>query len=748
MIKRIDLNTIPFNDVTQTLDTLKTFNYFFGSNGSGKTTISKIIADPNKYPDCMIAWDGGTPLETKVYNRDFVEHNFNPLSSLKGVFTLGETEAATLESIASTTTDIKKLTEDIKNLTKTLQGDEGNSGKKAELSGLTSTYKSKFWVQKQKHADKLSGGLSGYLGDSAKFMTKVLSESDSNKATLLTLAELEEKAATVFSNVLVAAENVETINTNDILAHEKNPILQKRIIGKEDVDIASMIKKLGNSDWVKQGLSYYEVNDMICPFCQQKTSQDFEKSLNEYFDESFSQDSAAVNKLVSDYSTETQRLQQQVQRLIDMQSEFIDTEQLKSKKQVLDSIITISNQRLNQKQKEASKVITLDSLESILTEINILLKSANKSINERNAIIQNLRNEKATLTNQIWRFIVEELSSDISDYNRHKKAIDAAIYNLSDQIRQKSEEKKIKEIELSEFEKQTTSIVPTRDGINKLLDSFGFKSFKLSICDDKKSYKLVRENGSEAQQTLSEGERNFVTFLYFYYLLKGSQTETGLSNDKIVVFDDPISSLDNDVLFIVSTLIRELILEARGQIGTIKQIFILTHNVYFHKEVTFNCKRNSDKVLNEETFWLVKKQGSCSIVEKQTVNPIKTSYDLLWDEVRKETRNNVTIQNTLRRILENYFKLLGGIAIDELYNNFIGNDKLICKALCSWVNDGSHSAFDDAYYTALDSVSVQRYLEVFRQIFDKSDHIAHYNMMMGIKPEDEIAEEENTNGQA
>jgi wobble nucleotide-excising tRNase len=108
--------------------------------------------------------------------------------------------------------------------------------------------------------------------------------------------------------------------------------------------------------------------------------------------------------------------------------------------------------------------------------------------------------------------------------------------------------------------------------------------------------------------------------------------------------------------------------------------------------------------------------------------------------VRKDTRNNATIQNTLRRILENYFKLLGSIPIDELYKKFDGEDKMKCKALCSWINDGSHSSFDEDFYTPLDAEMIQKFLEVFKQIFQKAGHIAHYNMMMGIEPETENEE--------
>jgi wobble nucleotide-excising tRNase len=122
--------------------------------------------------------------------------------------------------------------------------------------------------------------------------------------------------------------------------------------------------------------------------------------------------------------------------------------------------------------------------------------------------------------------------------------------------------------------------------------------------------------------------------------------------------------------------------------GSGKQVFVLTHNIYFHKELTYNSKRPKDVALREESFWLIRKQDILSSVERQTMNPIKTSYQLLWEEVRSEQRNNATTQNTLRRILENYFKLLGGIPLDELYKNFDGDDRVKCKDLCSWVNDG------------------------------------------------------------
>jgi len=739
MINKIKLNTVPFNTSFQTIDELKKVNYFFGSNGSGKTTISKVIDNPNNYVDCSIDWKNSSIMETRVYNSDFVRRNFNQETGLKGVFTLGEIEIETLKKISELNEELNRLNGDIVRLRTTLQGENGDDGKVAALDKLNEKYKDKFFTMKQKYAKRLSGNLSGegvrgYISSKERFMQKVLDESLDNQVSLLSLSDLEEKVKTIFSNELTSVLHIPEIDIASILGHEKNLILQKRIIGKEDVDITAMIKKLGNSDWVGQGRLYFENNDGICPFCQQIVSENFVNSLNEYFDETFMNDKNVVNSLVSEYERDADILQHQVQDLINGQSDFIDIEKIKSEKQLLDSLIVGNLQKLTQKQREVSLSIVLDSLEDVLHRISILIESANKKINEHNNIIKNLRKEKNVLTKQIWKFVVEELRTDINKYRVYREEIEAAINSLKGQIENKEEERHQKRIELYRLEKQTTSIQPTLDSINLRLSAFGFKNFKLAL-GEKNTYRLVREDGSEAQDTLSEGEKSFITFLYFYHLLEGSQTETGLSNDKIVVIDDPISSLDNDVLFIVSTLIRELIQDVKDNKNSIKQIFILTHNIYFHKEVTF--KKHKGSISKDETFWIVKKNGVVSTVEKQTENPIKTSYELLWNDIRNNTTNNVTIQNTLRRILENYFKLLGGIVLDKLYESFDGTDKIKCKALCSWINDGSHNVFDEEYFTSLDPSMVQDFLDIFKQIFQQIGHIAHYNMMMGIEFEDE-----------
>lgn len=89
----------------------------------------------------------------------------------------------------------------------------------------------------------------------------------------------------------------------------------------------------------------------------------------------------------------------------------------------------------------------------------------------------------------------------------------------------------------------------------------------------------------------------------------------------------------------------------------------------------------------------------------------------------------MAIQNTLRRIIEYYFRILGNADTDDIIAKFEGKDQLVCASLFSWVNDGSHSAHDDLYVAADHSV-VARYNDVFRRIFEKTGHCGHYKMMM------------------
>jgi wobble nucleotide-excising tRNase len=213
-------------------------------------------------------------------------------------------------------------------------------------------------------------------------------------------------------------------------------------------------------------------------------------------------------------------------------------------------------------------------------------------------------------------------------------ALDSAITALEGKIAKSSEELEAKKREIEENERKITSIKPTIDAINTLLRSFGFMNFNLVESTESGFYEVKRPDGSDAKKTLSEGEKSFITFLYFYYLVGGSFSSSGGTNDRVVVFDDPVSSLDADILFIVCNLIKKVVAEMRSGTSPIKQILVLTHNIYFHKEVTFDKTRDGlGTALKDETFWVIRKISQRSELWSSMENPIKSSYELLGERL-------------------------------------------------------------------------------------------------------------------
>ena len=123
---------------------------------------------------------------------------------------------------------------------------------------------------------------------------------------------------------------------------------------------------------------------------------------------------------------------------------------------------------------------------------------------------------------------------------------------------------------------------------------------KVSTFVQRNTYEVIRPDGTVAEK-LSEGERNFIAYLYYYHLVKGSLSSEAVK-DKIVPIDDPVSSMDSGALFIVSAFVREMIEVCYNNTDYrsnkvdgyyIKQVFILTHNVYFHKKLLITKQRDT-----------------------------------------------------------------------------------------------------------------------------------------------------------
>ncbi|WP_038900467.1 AAA family ATPase [Dickeya dadantii] len=731
MITSINIQNIATYTRPSILNDLRKINFIFGSNGTGKTTISRVIEQATGHEHCFCQWTGGTPLEVMVYNKDFVDRNFNQENTIKGIFTLGDNQVEAEKEIAKLKPELEKLDKDINKLNIQLEGENQSGGKKKEVIELENSLQNQCWKMKQKYDTIFQQAFTGFRGSADKFKQKVLAEKSSNNAEVVSFDILKEKSKTIFSENPDKREILPIINSQPLMDMALLDILKKSIVGSQDIDIAAMINKLGNSDWVKQGIYFHQHNDNHCPFCQQPTDKIFAQSLKDFFNDSYEAELRVITQLAHSYQKSIEEISSTLQTIITIQSVHLDHTLFDVSVRALKERMESNLKLIHEKQREPSRKITLEPLEHFFNPLSEQIDAANAAITKHNLTVDNLQTEKKNLTNQVWKFILEELNPHLNTYNSNKIQLQNVVNGMQSSLEEKKRRRNDIDRQIKEQEKSSTSILPTKDTINALLNSFGFTSFSIDIVDEKGHYKICRSNGDDASRSLSEGEKTFITFLYFYSLIKGAQASSGITQPRVVAFDDPISSLDSDILYIVSSLIKGIFDDIRNNKGYIRQVFILTHNVYFHKEISYHPKRPRDNILTEETFWMVKKQADTSYIERCDSNPIRSAYELLWEEVKKPNLSSITLQNTLRRILENYFTMWGGMSKDNICELFQGRDKLICQSLFSWVNDGSHSIHDDLYINHGERTN-EVYLRIFKDIFIKSKQIGHYELMIGI----------------
>ncbi len=740
MIESIDIRNVATYDGNGIqIEDLKKINFIYGANGCGKTTLSNFLFNPTdeKYDSCSLSWNGERELNTLVYNKEFRERNFGK-GKLGGVFTLGEATGEEIKIIDDKVNILKELKEVGAKKRLTVKSQE----EKRDI--LESKFKEASWIKVyKKYESSFKEAFVGYLSKD-KFKTKLLNEFNNNKEELKEIEALKEKANTIFGEVPQMITEISNFSFDRVLEIENAPIWKKIVVGKGDVDITSLIQKLNITDWVYQGRKYLNEEDEICPFCQQKTiTSDFKKQIDSFFDESYLEDIEQIKALKQEYVTLIQNLVNELNLVETTQKNFskskLDVDKFSAYLKTLTSQQTTNNERLILKEKEPSRNIELISLKEQLSLLSELVEKANAEIKKHNIIVNNYNAERTSLIKSVWRFVINDYSTELTSYNSEHAGLTKGINALNEQINAKIVEYKTLDSEIKELSKNVTSIQPAINEINRILKSYGFTNFEIVSAKEEGYYQIQREDGSIAETTLSEGEITFITFLYFLQLSKGGVSEETVNEERILVVDDPISSLDSNVLFVVSTLIKEIIKEIKSDTGNIKQLILLTHNVYFHKEVTFIDGRT--KICGKTKYWILRKNESITGIQSfDMANPIQSSYELLWQELKSgEVKSSITVQNIMRRIIENYFKLLGKYGDDDLIQKFeTKEEQEICKSLISWINDGSHSINDDLYIE-LQNRTIENYKKVFKDIFKLTNHAGHYDMMMSV---DEIVEEE------
>lgn len=751
-IAQINLNRATFTDVQ--VDGLTFVNFFYGNNGAGKSSIAHAI-DEN---DGIVWADGksAADYDVLVYNQDYINDNFVNYGDLKGVFIFGEEDVEAKKRIDELA-DEKKKKEDAKNA-----AGEDYKQKTAGVNAALTQFQDNCFsmtAEIRKRFEKCMDGKKQKKG----FADAVLGEKSPKE---FDLSELERLYDVAFDDTARAYSEFKKAGATTYGSLAGKELLDKIIVSSSDTPFANFLKALGSkaSDWVRDGHTHFSgVAGGKCPYCQQKLPEDFENDIAATFDAQYQQDICDLGQFQTTYERETANILHTLRENTTDVMTSIDLQAYQEKLTLLESKFEVNRQRIAEKVKEPSKTVSLEDTDTLLLDLGALIDDINKLIKANNDVVAAKKSSKTKCKTEIMQHLAFMLASEVKSYTDEVARLNKEIEEITKRgFALKKEIGKIT-TEISDLNKHNANTEAAIDSINKILRDSGFQGFSIRAkAGVENVYEIVRENGDVAEN-LSEGERNFIAFLYFYHRVRGSMNSEELK-EKIVVIDDPVSSMDSTALFIVSAIVREMVNVCRNNTeylnpkvtgDYIKHLFILTHNVYFHREVTYqqvgyyNCTsfymiRKNDNV---STVKICKRQNKNIPSEEENYNPVQNSYAALWDELR-DLRSTIPALNVMRRILEYYFLQLCGyegsdlrsIVLEDEENRkkFIKQveggkpdmtDYHLASSLLAYINNPN--GISDGLNYVEDCEDVEAYKRVFEMIFDALGQSQHYKMMTG-----------------
>ena len=748
------IERITLNDATFTGEVIEpTFvNFFYGKNGAGKSTIARSLRD-----NTGIEWKNGksaSDYDVLTYNTEFIDANFANYGNLAGVFTVCETNIEVQKKIEALQADKSAVAEEYK------KKSEIAESKRKEKEGALGVFQEACWNQSKTLRPTFDAAIKGKK-------TKALFAGEILKITPVHHdgSALEERVKTLWGGDDKQYGKFTKAGKVSYASLPGFDLMGKVVASSSETPFANFIKKLNATDWVRQGHTHFAgQTDGKCPYCQQKLPVSFEDDLLKCFDAQYQEDIAAISNFQSVYVSEMSSLVRTFESNLDEVLPGLNTDEYQAKVKNFKDAITINTQRIEAKVKEPTTVASLEDTDSLLLEIGSIIDQMNVQIEAHNTLVGDKKNQQSKCSKEVWEYLAFVLQDAVKGYNDTLANADKELNALKTELNNLRTKDGNITIEISNLNKQVVNTEATIEGINKILKTSGFQGFNLRAKKDvQNTYEVIRPDGTIAEK-LSEGERNFIAFLYFYHLVRGSFSDKEVK-DKIVVIDDPVSSMDSSALLIVSALVREMVeiclnntdyLNQKIEGNFIKQIFILTHNVYFHNEIT---PRQVSKY-RSTSFYLIRKTDNISHIklcvrqshtaptDEENYNPIQNSYAALWDEY-KELKTVNTLTNVVHHILEYYFIQICGyagadlqkIVLEDNKDKFVDNSGSkpdytkheLATALLSYI-DSSPALIADGFNIIETGFDAEQIKEVFKMIFEAMQQEQHYKMMMNTEP--------------
>ncbi len=642
------------------LPEFKRFNLIYGWNGSGKTTFSglfDIIGGSKSQAsleyeiedDQSKKYKQGEAFAQKirVFNQDYIKDNIKILEGRANPITilLGRENKALVEEIEA---------DEI-----LLSGDPKDAKKIGKMALLVGAQKEK--RRKENSRSQIFTAIASTIGaaiggQALRTYRKPQAETDFSHLTaksILSDQELDRCSVSIkqsslpsvdyieLPNIIEAEKAVVTSDALRVIIRDAKSALKKTV---ESEIISRLTENSDISEWVEQGIQLHKKHDStICEYCLQKVPQERLEQLARYFNEEDDKLKTLINGLIA----LVQKISLSIQtvnspdraNLYDEMRERYSTSQnqlLNLQRKILDEIYLLSEEIKTKKAKttESIELFHCPDMKAFIegiAELNEIIAEHNKKTSDFNSVRDNATER---LKNHYLSSIFDDakaLDSEITNLNDQMCKIENGDSSIPGDLSIKDIKKRIAEnrAKISSTHKACEEI---NEGLIRFLghDELHFVPHKERVVGERGEeqetdggYLIMR--GEEQAISLSEGEKTAIAFVYFTVHLRDAEFN---SKNGIVIIDDPISSLDANLLFRVCSYIQT-------RLRSVGQLFLLTHNYDFFNQMKkwfindLNSADDYSKHLGE-FFMLTNKYDTgqkCRIAILSTLDNLLRDYE-------------------------------------------------------------------------------------------------------------------------
>lgn len=714
MIKKISKikNHVIFRDFKwkSDLPEFKGKNVIYGWNGSGKTTLANLFRSLEKKRNISVGEVefvlkerkiSGNDIETdsdlpniKVFNKNFVEDTvFSESGAIAPIYYIAEGSREKRQKM-------KKLEKEV--------GDNADViTKKREAIEETEKDTSTLLIQNANEVVKpllrSSGTGNPYnTYNKANFESKLieLQKLDLNELEKKILSEdevdvLKDKKATKSKALIPDFE----LPFPDLGEHHEtvNKILEETVVSKT---LKELEEDRELSSWVWTGLKLHQERESDrCLFCENSFDESRKSSLEEHFNNAYNDFLKELDQNIERLTSTLEQIQRKsfIQKSDFYEHLYNDYEQVEAEfekeknrfSKYLNSLI----ESLEKKRGKPFKPMTLSI--SPVQSNKRLTKAFEKLIEKHNQITENLDSEIKKARRKIEESIASKKVGKYTSLKERKSKLAEEVKKLSELNKDLNSQIDKLNDEISEHRK------PASELNNDLESYLGRKELTFEPFDS--GYRIKR--GEEDAKNLSEGERTAIAFLYF---LKSINDENFKSKERIVVIDDPISSLDSNSIFHAFGFMKE-------RTENINQLFILTHNHAFFRQVKnwFSSWDRQRKRMNHaekanENFYMLnlnknESGRSSDICEMdKLLYKYDSEYHYLFSLIKKGSDSNgkeleyyYHFPNIARRLLESFLAFKRPQQSNDLKKalNTINFDTVKKTKIIRFLHANSHNDF-------------------------------------------------------